>query len=75
MNDPDCIGQTPLFYAVTHCQVDLCLCNHPSAIKVLLKAARPSGQDRGARIYFKGAHFGVFSTSRFVPSALSSDWT
>ena len=21
MNDPDCIGQTPLFYAVTHCQV------------------------------------------------------
>ena len=21
VNDPDCIGQTPLFYAVTHCQV------------------------------------------------------
>ena len=23
VNDPDCIGQTPLFYAVTHCQVGL----------------------------------------------------
>ena len=31
--------------------------------------------DRWARIQFGRVHFGVFSTSRFVSLALSSDWT
>ena len=31
--------------------------------------------DRRARIQLERAHFGVFSTSRFVPPTLSSDWT
>ena len=31
--------------------------------------------DRGARIQVGQVHFGVFSMSRFVPPALSSDWT
>ena len=39
---------------------------------------RPSGGgprlDRWARIQSGGVNFGVFSTSRFVPSALSSDF-
>ena len=30
--------------------------------------------DRRVRIQFRQVHFGVFSTSRFVPPALSSDW-
>ena len=30
--------------------------------------------DRRARIQFGQVHFGVFSTSRFAPLALSSDW-
>ena len=29
VNDPDCIGQTPLFYAVTHCQVHHPVCQAP----------------------------------------------
>ena len=39
---------------------------------------RPTGGgprlDHRARLQFGRAHFGVFSTSRFVPSALSSDF-
>ena len=38
------------------------------------KPARPGGQDREARIKIKQIHFGVFSTSCFVPPALSSGW-
>ena len=30
--------------------------------------------DRWVRIHLGQAHFGVFSTSRFVPPALSLDW-
>ena len=33
------------------------------------------GCDNCDRIEFRRIHFGVFSTSRLVPLALSSDWT
>ena len=44
-----------------HCQLD------DSLVGQLTK-------DHGARIQFKPVHFGVFSTSRFTPPVLSSDW-
>ena len=33
VNEPDCIGQTPLFYAITHCQAN-------ELVPLLLKAGR-----------------------------------
>ena len=49
--------------------------HHYHKAKATLRAARPNRRDRGAKIHFKGVHFGVFSTSRFAPLALTSDWT
>ena len=49
--------------------------HHYHLAKAALRATRPNRRDRGAKIRFKRVHYGVFSTSRFAPLALSSDWT
>ena len=45
VNDPDCIGQTPLFYAVTHCQV-----HHPAPYLLIyiFNTHPPPGDGTGA---------------------------
>ena len=47
VNDPDCIGQTPLFYAVTHCQVHHPLCSI-SSDRYIFKTYSPPGDGTGA---------------------------
>ena len=44
-------------------------------IVIIITRLKPVyGWDRGAKIQFQRVNFGVFSTSRFAPLALSSDW-
>ena len=47
------------------------------ALNIIIIVTRPKpayGWEGGARIKFKRVHFMVFSTSRFLPPALSLDW-
>ena len=49
-------------------------------IVIIITRSKPAyrwqglGWDRGASIQFRRVHFGMFSMSRFVPPAPSSDW-